>query len=218
MIEPLLSIVPISTPRPQPGKIDAIMITSGNALLAVKERQDDLASLFGIPCFRVGPRTAEKARAFGFRRVQNAAGDGAELARFINHARGGTSASVLHIAARDVNNTAREELSARGHSVIEWPVYDTIPAAALTPSTRDLLARQKLDATVVFSPKSGRVLYEFLTGAALEACCARLAAICLSDAVADELRTLPWRHLSVPPRPTENAVIACLQDICPVKP
>jgi uroporphyrinogen-III synthase len=216
-IEPLLTIELLATPRPEEGVIDAVMITSGNALLAMQGRKDDVAVIFDTPCFCVGPRTAEAARVFGFRRAQNSAGDGAELAGFMNTAFGGKAATILHIAGRDTERVTRLELEKHGHRVIGWTVYDAKPATMLTPVTRDLLMQQKLDAVLVFSPKTASVLSGLMTGAALEACCARLAAICLSNAVADDLRSLPWRRVLAPPRPAEDAVIACLQETCPVK-
>src|ERR1700733_14260460 len=70
--EPLISISPLQAPQPQAGAIDAIAITSGNALLALKERQSGIAGLLDVPCFCVGARTAENARTFGFHNVQSA--------------------------------------------------------------------------------------------------------------------------------------------------
>src|ERR1700720_2970342 len=82
VIEPLLNIVPLTTPRPPGPPFDTIIITSGNVLPALEKRRSEIADLFNTPCFCVGPRTAEKASAFGFRNVQSAESDGAELARF----------------------------------------------------------------------------------------------------------------------------------------
>jgi uroporphyrinogen-III synthase len=218
VIEPLLSITPLSSPSPHTSVIDAVMITSGNALLVLQDRQSEITGLLDILCFCVGSRTAKAAEAFGFRRVLHAAGDGSELAGLIHDTSTGRSFSILHIAGRDVSGAARQRLEEQGHRVTEWPVYDAIPAPAFTPATRTLFSKQGFNAVVVFSPKTARVLNGLLAQAEFEACCARLAAICLSEAVACELKTLPWRHLLSSPRPTEEAIIACLQTVCPVKP
>ena len=112
-IEPLLSIVPLPTLRPQTGTVDAVMITSSNTLFALKKRQSEIADLFDIFCYCVGPRTAETARAFGFRQVHAATGDSAELAGLINLSYQKKNVSILHIAARDVNDTARTRTLAK---------------------------------------------------------------------------------------------------------
>jgi uroporphyrinogen-III synthase len=213
--EPLLSIAPIHTPQPQTDKVDAIAITSSNALLALKERQCGIADLLELPCFCVGLRTAENARSFGFRNVQNSSSDGLELAKLINESVK-QNTSILHIAGRDVTGTLREGLEKNRYRLIEWPVYEAIPVKALTASIRDMLEKRKLDAIVVFSPKTARVLHDLIDGTALEACCTALTAICLSEAVADGLHSLKWHRLIAAPQPSEEAVIACLQEACPV--
>ena len=216
--EPLLSISPLHAPQPEAGAIDAIAITSSNALLALKERQSSIAELLNAPCFCVGARTAESARKFGFCNVQSADSDGAGLAKLINRELGQKNASILHVAGRDVSSGLRKELEKQEYRIIDWPVYEAIPVSALTPATRNLLMMRKLNAVVVFSPRTARVLQELIVKHALEACCASVSAICLSEAVADGLRSLKWRRLIAAPQPSEEAVIACLKKACPVNP
>jgi len=216
-IEPLLSILPIAGDCPQQNGVDAVMITSGNAMLALHDRRSDINSFSNLPCFCVGSHTAEKARAEGFRQVHDAASNGAGLATLINRTYPGKNISVLHIAGRDVNGKARQELEDAGHRVIEWPVYEAQPVTALTSLTKDRLKQRKFNAVMVFSPRTAQVFHDLLASASLEACCESLAAICLSDAVADVLKPFRWRHLVAAPQPTEKAAIACLQAICPVK-
>lgn len=216
VVEPLLEITPLSTPRPQGNGYDAVMITSGNALPALEARSNEIADLFNLPCFCVGPRTAEKAAAFGFRQLQTTENDGIELARLAASALGKNSL-VLHIAGRDVDSKAQQELEQQGHRVTVWPVYEATPVTAFTAKTQTLLKQQQLDAIMVYSPRTAVTLSGLLKQDALEACCPQLAAICLSDAVAAVLKPFPWRRLAAAPAPAERAIIACLQETCPVK-
>src|ERR1700733_2536213 len=71
VIGPLLAIEPLVAPRPRGDLPNAIIITSGSVLSALEGRREQIADLLNLPCFCVGPRTAEKASAFGFQRVQN---------------------------------------------------------------------------------------------------------------------------------------------------
>ncbi|HUY68402.1 MAG TPA: uroporphyrinogen-III synthase [Alphaproteobacteria bacterium] len=214
VIEPLLAIKPLATPRPAITP-QAIMITSGNALGALEKRRQEIGDLLALPCFCVGARTAEKARAFGFRKIAGAASDGDGLARRIGRAAGD---SMLHIRGADADGKAAALLEAAGWRVADWPVYAAHPAAVFTPGTHALLAGGKFDAVTVFSPRTARVLADLIEAATLGACCARLAAICLSEAVTTPLQPLPWRHLMAAAAPTEDAVIDCLQKSCPVRP
>jgi uroporphyrinogen-III synthase len=200
IIEPLLSIEPLVVPRPRGDFPKAIIVTSGSALSALADRREQIADLLNLPCFCVGPRTAEKASAFGFRHVQNAEGDGAELARLTSLMLGKKRTTVFHLAGNDTDRKAQQELEKQGHRVVVWPLYEAIPVTVFTAEARELLERGQL-----------------LADAALEACCERLDAICLSAAIADVLKPLSWRQVAVASVPSENAVIARLQEICPVK-
>ncbi len=217
VIEPLLSIEPIAEPCPGIDAIDAVIITSNNALRMLEGRQSELAALFDRPCFCVGPRTAEKVQAFGFRKVQNSSGDGAELAALANAVLGRSRTNILHIAGRDVDSKAQYELEKAGHQLLSWLVYDAKPVSHFMPATQALLKNHKFDAVLIFSPRTAQILAGLLKEAALEACCNGLAAICLSEAVMDVLTPFRWRHLVAAPKPAEDVVIACLQKLCPVK-
>ncbi|MGE3623875.1 MAG: uroporphyrinogen-III synthase [Bdellovibrionales bacterium] len=215
VIEPLLSIVPTCAPRPA-GKVDAVMITSGN-VFSVLEEHSVPDGLLDLPCYCVGPRTATKARAFGFRDVRNSAGDGAELARFIDASFENRKAAILHIAGSHTETKVRLELEGRDHGMAVWPVYHALAADELSPALRILLENRCLAAVLVFSPRTAGILHSLLVSHGLEACCADLAAICLSSAAADPLRPLGWRFLAAAEKPAEDAAIACLQKLCPVK-
>jgi uroporphyrinogen-III synthase len=215
-IEPLLSIIPLETPAPHIGNVDAVMITSRNALLTFDQRPQALSAFFDLPCFCIGPRTAEKARQFGFTHVHNGESDGTELARYIGNTLGKKSSSILHITGRHIDGKARHEIEALGYRANEWPVYEAVPIAAFSAATVGLLKMSKLDAITVFSPRTAEVFGRLLAHHRLETCCAGLAAICLSETVADVLKPFDWRHLVAAPKPTEDSVIACLKETCPV--
>lgn len=210
VVEPLLTVEPLPALLPQ-ASYDAVMITSGNALTALAGRALP-ADILGLPCFCVGPRTAERARAFGFRDVHSSASDGAGLARLID---GGPFARILHIAGEHAAGKARETLEGQGRRVTFWPVYRATAVDGLTDATRGLLGAGKIGAVMLYSPRTAATFRSLVEAAGLEACCAGLSAICLSEAVADVLKPLAWRHLAAAPAPTEDAMIASLQETLP---
>lgn len=215
-IEPLLLIEPLATSRPVLHNVQAVMITSANAIHALASGDYDIGDYLGLPCFCVGPQTGQAAKDFGFRDVRSASTGGSGLAQMIAGALPDQSKPLLHIAAQDVDSRAQSGLEQAGYKVTVWPVYAARPATELTKETIRRFERREFDAIVVFSTRTAQVLKELLSQHALQACCESLSAIGLSEAVVEALRPLPWRKLVAAPMPTEDAVIECLKQLHPV--
>jgi len=213
VIEPLLEIVPTGAPKPQIKDIAAVMITSGNALDALAADQTALAALADFPCFCVGPRTGEKARALGFKHVESAASDGAALAILVDASLPKTSGAILHVAAQDADSKAQQEVERKSRRVIVWQAYRAIPAGNFSAGIAGALMQGEFDAILVFSPRTAGTLGQLIARHGLKTCCARLTAICLSEAVAEPLKPFGWQKLVFAAAPTEDAVIARLQEI-----
>ena len=193
IIEPLLVIEPLTTPRPDISGCGTVMITSSNAL----ETGQELAALFDLPCFCVGPRTAEKARSTGFRNVRSSSSDGTELARLIETTLKNNfpneKPQILHISGLDIDSKAQDELTRLGHRVIVWPVYAARPVLKLTERMASLFKQQQLDAVLVFSVRTAETLKALLGQNGLNPCCEGLIAIGLSEAIVDALKPHPWK-------------------------
>ncbi len=213
VIEPLLEIAPTSAPQPETKDIAAVMITSGNALDVLD--QAALAGLLELPCFCVGPRTGDKARSLGFHHVESAASDGAALAALVAASLPDTKGAILHIAGEDADSKAQRELERMGGRVIVWPVYKAIPTGNFSAGVAEALGKGELAAVLLFSPRTAETLGQLIARRGLKACCAGLAAICLSEAVAEPLKPFGWRKLVAAFAPTEDAVIARLQETVP---
>ncbi|MDP9127408.1 MAG: uroporphyrinogen-III synthase [Pseudomonadota bacterium] len=231
VLEPLLTIVPHPAVMPDLSPMQAVMITSSNALEVLAARTNTSRELFTLPCFCVGPRTAREAKEAGFSDVRYATGDSADLAAYMlaqgrSAATGGVGSGtakgwgqggeVLHISGQITDGKAQRILEQASLKVTRWPIYAADPVQRLSATTLVRLAEGTLDAVTVFSVRTGQVLKGLLAQHGLEACCEGLVAIGLSDAVADVLRPLPWRKLKAAAAPTENEVITCLKQTNPV--
>jgi len=214
VIEPLLTIKLTTTQLPDIKAVQAVMITSANALDALAEGGQSMDTLLDLPCFCVGSRTAERAGAFGFRNTHAGKGDGIELAELI--AAKNIGKLLLHIAGQDTDRKAQNALEQRGFEVIFWPVYTALSATALTETTVQLIRQHKLDAVLAFSVRTAQALMALLKKHELEACCESLSAIGLSDAVTDVLGQRAWRRIVTATEPNEDAVIECLKRLYPV--
>lgn len=208
LIEPLLMIEPRPAPLP-PGAFDAVIITSANALVGLADRRAEAEKLFTLPCFCVGERTAAAASAFGFQNVRSGDEDGAALTRQMT-ARLPPAQKILHIAGEDVKEGAADGLRAAGHMHIHWPVYKAVAATALSTAVREALTRQEISGALFFSARTAAIFVNLIKAARLEACCATLHAIGLSEAVTSLLHPIDWKSCRAAEAPTEQAMINLL--------
>ncbi len=213
--EPLLTVEPTGNPRPEAGDIQAVMLTSQNALWALRESARRVGDLLKKPCFCVGERTAEAAREAGFLHVKASPGGGETLGRSIREYLG-PSASLLHIAGETVAAAPQEYLSGDGGKIVSWRIYRAFEATEFSTALRERLNRRELCAALFYSPRTARVFVKLAAIYKLEACCKELTAIGINEAVVSALEVLPWARAIAADVPAEAAMMACLQRYCPV--
>jgi uroporphyrinogen-III synthase len=215
MIEPILEVEPRNGPRPDMDRPGAVMLTSRNALLMLKGKEDQVEDLFGLPCFCVGHRTAEDAKAFGFRDIVESKGDSLTLARAII-ATAPPSTPLLHIVGEDKSSAASELLVRSGFEVDSWVVYKALPAEAFSLPLQAALTKGEIAAILFFSPRAASVFATLAKRYGVEACFAGLTCIGLSKSVMDALRPLTFAAMHIAEEPTEASMVACLQEIYPI--
>jgi len=210
LIEPLLTIRSTDVPSPEVKEIQAIMITSANALTALDKGSYDTDGLLGLPCFCVGPRTAERAAQFGFRRTYYSTSDGQALAELITKTLPKKDKAILHIAGRDVDSKGQEDLTAAGFSVSLWPIYEAIPAMQLSPHIITKLKGREIDAVLLYSARTAETFLKLLQHHKLTHVCADLVAVGLSAAITDLLAQQMWKKSLTAASPSETSVLECL--------
>lgn len=209
-IEPLLTPVPSFAPRPVAGGVRALMLTSANALKAMLERREAIADLMARPVFCVGAQTASAARAFGFKDVVSADGDGQALAARLRSALPPSSEPILHLCGLHVAGRAGTILQACGYKIVPWSVYKAVATASLSQSTRDQLRAGAFDAALFFSPRTAAVFGDLLRREKMEDVCRPMLALGLSEAVAAPLRLLPFGRVDVAAHPSEDEMVSAL--------
>ena len=206
LIDPLLEIRPLPSVELSLEGVQALVFTSANGVRAFAERE----SRRTLPVFAVGARTAEVARAAGFAEVESADGALANLARLVRARLDPRGGALLHGAGAVVKGELAELLSADGFTIRRVVLYEAVPATALQQATRAALAAGELDAVLFFSPRTAATFVSLVTAAGLAGACARLRAISLSPAVAEEAGALAWRQSLTAVRPEQSALLACL--------
>ncbi|MGO8866455.1 MAG: uroporphyrinogen-III synthase [Alphaproteobacteria bacterium] len=206
LIDPLLEIRPLPSVELSLEGVQALIFTSANGVRAFAERE----SRRTLPVFAVGARTAEVARAAGFTEVESAQGALADLARLVRARLDPRRGALLHGAGAVVKGELAELLAADGFTIRRVVLYEAVPASALQPATRAALAAGELDAVLFFSPRTAATFVSLVIAAGLAGACARLRAVSLSPAVAEEAGALAWRQSLTAVRPEQSALLACL--------
>ena len=204
LIEPLLTIEPLPGPPPDLAGVQALVITSAHAVPALAGTDPRL------PLFVVGQATAAAARAAGRRDVRVGEGDAQALARRIVRECRPADGALLHLSGSEVRPELERDLTAAGFTLRRHPVYRARAAQALSAATVDALRAGRLDAVLLFSPRSAAILVGLLTRHGLAGDLRGTEAICLSAAVAEPCRRLPWR-IRVATRPEVAMVVGQLE-------
>jgi len=204
-IEPLLTIEPVAGVVPVPAGVQALVLTSANAVPALP------ADGLDVPVFAVGAATARAARERGCREVHPASGDAASLARLIVARCRPAAGALLHLAGAEVRPGLDEALAAAGLTLRREIVYRALAARRLSTPLIEALGRRSVDAALLFSPRSATILVDLIVAHELADRLERTEAICLSAAVAAPCRRLRWQAVRVAPRPEVNSLLGQLE-------
>ena len=184
--------------------VQAILATSANgirALAKISPRRD-------LRVFAVGTQTAEAARVAGFRDVQSADGDAADLAKAVARWATSQGGALLHAAGAQTKGDLAAELTREGFAVRTIALYDAVAAAKFAPETEMALAGGAIDASLFYSPRTAAIFAALAQQSQLR--CDRIAALCISRSAADALNALTFRQIRVAARPNQEALLALL--------
>lgn len=205
LIDPVLDIRPLPLPALDLSDVAAIALTSANAAPALAELNP------ALPIYAVGGVTAAAARSAGARRLRVAEGDGRALAGLIRRELTPEAGAILHLAGADVREGLAEALTAAGFTYRQATVYAAVPTGALAPATRQALDQGTLHAVLLFSPRSADLWVRMVVEAGLEETLRNVVACCLSEAVAEPLRLLPFGDVRIAVARDQKALIRCLE-------
>lgn len=187
--------------------VSGILCTSANGVRALARRTSER----NVPLFAVGPQTADAAKAAGFENIECTDGDAKIMAEaMLNHIKP-SEGVLVHAASADNEGRLKELLAEEGYRVSIEVLYEVIAVTKLPTAAREALAHKTLDAAVVFSPRSAMALVDCITLAGLTQACLGMTAICISQATADALQPLPFKHRVIADKPNQNGVLAAVE-------
>ncbi|MGF1641980.1 MAG: uroporphyrinogen-III synthase, partial [Rhodospirillales bacterium] len=203
LIEPLLTIEPLTGPPLDLGGVQALLATSANGVrgFAAREHRRDL------PVYAVGDATARTAAAAGFAAVESAGGDVDSLAALVRRRLDPAGGALLHAAGSALAGDLGGGLRAAGFTYRRIVLYRARTADRLSPAAAAAIRDATVAGVVLFSPRTAAVFAALATAADVADGCRRLACFCLSDAVAAAAGAIGWARTVVARRPDQAALI-----------
>jgi uroporphyrinogen-III synthase len=204
LVDPLLTIRFIPDAAVDLAGVTALLFTSSNgarAFAAASPRRD-------LAVFAVGDATATVARELGFAAVASAAGNVEDLATLVAATLAPGGGALLHPAGSVVAGDLAGRLGDAGFELRRIVLYAAEPAAALGDATVAALRDGALGAAFFFSPRTASRFVTLVGNAAVGGATRRVAAFCLSQAVAAALDPLPWAQTVVAAAPSQESLLA----------
>ncbi len=206
LVEPLLIIVPVAGAELDLDGVQALLVTSANgarALARAGARRD-------LPVYAVGEASGASARALGFAAVRSAGGDVEALADKVIAELDPGAGALVHVAGSAVAGDLAGRLGRAGFEARRAVLYEARPVAALSPGCVAALEGGRLDAALLFSPRTAATFVRLVDQAAVAYGCRKVDALCLSEAVARAAARLDWRRLEVASEPTAESLLDLL--------
>ncbi len=203
VLAPLLRVKRL--PLADPGPIQAILATSGNAI----------AGLSGMhrsrPLLAVGDATAERATAAGFTSVVSAAGDATDLAALARQSLDPAAGPLLLACGRGHGHPLAAALRQQGFRVLRRTVYAAEPEPTLPEAAAAALRADRLRAALFFSAETARQFVSLACRTGLQDSTRGVVALAISAPAGVALSPLPWGDLLIAARPNQDELLALLQ-------
>jgi uroporphyrinogen-III synthase len=207
LVAPLMQVEPLAADVA--GGWGGVIITSANAPGALAG-SPACETLFKLPLFAVGRRSAEAARQAGFANVTSAGGDLRDLVRLIAERRADAKAPLLYLAGEDRAADLVAELAVHGIAAEMAVVYRAV-AAPFPPLLSAALTAGDVDGVLHFSRRSAE---NYIAGARQAGAIEPALGVrhyCLSRPIAEPLSGAGAGSIVVAKRPDETALIAALE-------
>lgn len=200
---------PLMTIRPRDNAViadlpyQAIAVTSANGVRALPHPE----RFRSIRTLTVGPQSLAAATALGFK-AEAHGGDVDGLAAFIRDELDPKTGPILYLSGSETAGDLESQLKASGFDCRRVVLYDAVPMASLG-SVEASLREDRLDAVLLYSPRTARIWRDLVMAGRLEQRAAAVRHLCLSRNVAAVLPD-KWK-VAVAASPHEAAMLALLE-------
>ncbi|HEY6995585.1 MAG TPA: uroporphyrinogen-III synthase [Xanthobacteraceae bacterium] len=203
LLAPLLRVEAIDCDIPD-AAYGAVVMTSANAARAIASHPRR-AALTALPAFAVGRRSADAARAAGFRDVRSADGDKADLLALLRAQYQAQRGPFLYLAGED--RAGEIDLAASGVEVVTAVVYRAVAAERFPDAVAAALGNGEVDGVLHLSRRSAQAYLACARRAGLADRALAPLHFCLSRAVAEPLAAAGAAAIRIAHRPDEAAML-----------
>jgi len=211
MVEPMMTIRSTEEPLPELDDAQGVLFTSANGVRGFMTRTDRR----DVKVYAVGEATAEAARRAGFVEIEVAGGDANALAKLVIEKCKPDAGKLIHVAGTHVAGNLSEQLTKAGFTMERAVLYDALSAHKFSTGTVESLRRLELEAVMLFSPRTAEIFMTLVDESGAEQGLSTIAAICLSQAVADRLPGERFRKVVVAAKPDQSAMLDALDRAMP---
>ncbi len=204
VLSPMLTIEPLSCALPAASGLQAVLVTSANAVANLPQH------LVALPLFAVGAATAARAKARGFAHVESADADAAALARLAAARCRPDGNPVLLAHGLGQGDALHAALTEAGLPVIRAALYATHPVVSLPPAAASCWRDGLIAASLFFSAETARAFVRAAVAGGVAEAARHSAALAIGAPAASALAPLPWRQVRVAVRPDQESLLALL--------
>jgi len=190
-------------PLPPLEDIQALIITSKNALRAIK----DNTQLKKTPLYVVGDQTAEMAKTLGFNKVYNAGGTSQELRELVARKAQPEAGILYHLSGQIIREDIVHELQSLGFKAERQVVYQIKDVERLPDSLITDFVNKRISHVLFFSPRTSEVFINLVKASKLEKEIALNKALCLSYDIAEKVQQILWEDIWISPLPSTHNML-----------
>jgi len=206
-VEPLMRVSFEGYPPIDLEGVTAVVATSRNALRAIREQiSPDAAHALRI--YAVGAGTAEEARRLGFGSIITGPGTASGLVPIIASTLDPAEDLVLILRGERVSLDIQRELEVLGFRARDAIVYRMVAAQALSESVQEQIGTGEIDAVLLMSQQTALIYARLVNRHRLQAAVRRIIHLCLSEDVANLLKSHMDVPIEVAERPSLDEVLA----------
>ncbi|MBU2580958.1 MAG: uroporphyrinogen-III synthase [Alphaproteobacteria bacterium] len=203
----IISFMPVNDLGP--GGVQAIVVTSRNAVRALAQ-SPVLQSLVELPVFAVGKGTARDAHELGFHGVMEGPGNAAGLVDVITANASPAGGRLVHFAGYKLAFDLEGALRTHGFEIFTVRCYEAQAAEKLSDEALADIAKGHLDAVLLMSPEASRTYVRLIEAAGIAKEAEKIACVCISQATADALAPFKPAQVKVSSRPNSEEVLALI--------
>lgn len=203
-IAPMMSRQNLPFHVPSPEGFAAIALTSTNALRSLVDA-NLVAPFVDKPLFAVGDRTANEARALGFKDVTAAEGTLGTLVTAL--ARAKPAGPIFYPAGKHLSGDLAHALAPHGHMVVTVPVYEMVAEEAITPDVAAKLVAGQFGAALFYSRRTAEIFCDVVSPVLAPELRRALPVLCLSENVASPLLKHHFSRVLLADHPSEDAMM-----------